>query len=89
VPASSFQATTNGTSGIRLEETNEIVVPRSPDAMRSESLPNSGSSMTATVPFRLNVSNTERGFGWKFQGFESQDLSNVGHYLDLLESENM
>jgi hypothetical protein len=76
IPAGNYQAITNGTSGIRWEETNEIVVRELPDTVQSGSLLNSGSSMT--VPVHLDASETERTFGWKFQRYESQVLSVVG-----------
>lgn len=87
IPAGNYQAITNGTSGIRWEETNEIVVREFLDTEQNGSLLNSGSSMT--VPVHLDASETERTFGWKFQGqgHESQVLSVVGHYLELVKSE--
>jgi hypothetical protein len=53
--------------------------------VQSESLLNSGSSMTVHV--HLDAGETERTLEWKFQGYESQILSVVGHYLELLENE--
>jgi hypothetical protein len=41
-----------------------------------------------TVRVHSNASETERTFGWKFQGFESQVSSVVGHYFELLQSES-
>jgi hypothetical protein len=64
IPAGSYQATTNGTCGIRWEKTNEIVAREFPDAVKSGSLPSSGSSMTVLV--HLDASETEMTFGWKF-----------------------
>jgi len=40
-----------------------------------------------TVRVHSNASETERTLRWKFQGFESQVSTVVGHYLELLESE--
>jgi hypothetical protein len=60
-------ATTNGSSGIRREETNEIVARKLLDAVQSGSLLNSGSSMTVSV--HLDAGETERTFGWEFQGY--------------------
>jgi hypothetical protein len=68
IPAGGYQATTNDTSGMCFEESNEMVARKFRDAVRSGSLPSSGSNMTAAVPVHLDVSNTERGFGWKFRG---------------------
>jgi hypothetical protein len=75
IPAGSYRATTNSTS-----RENQR------DAVRSESLPNSGSSMTVPAPVRLDVSKNHREW---LSGGISKALSNVGHYLELLESENM
>jgi hypothetical protein len=68
IPAGGYQATTNDTSGMCFEESNEMVARKFRDAVRSGSLPSSGSNMTTAVPVHLDVSNTERGFGWKFRG---------------------
>ncbi|KAH6999342.1 hypothetical protein EDB80DRAFT_883696 [Ilyonectria destructans] len=40
-----------------------------------------------TRPLRLDASETEEAFGWKFAGFEDQVQSVVEHYLELLEAE--
>ncbi|WQF78909.1 Putative NAD-dependent epimerase/dehydratase, NAD(P)-binding domain superfamily [Colletotrichum destructivum] len=48
-------------------------------------LPSNGS--IPTRPIRLDASDTEEVFGWKFQGFEEQVKSVVQHYLELLEAE--
>jgi hypothetical protein len=70
IPAGSYQATTNGTSGIRWGETNEIVARRFPDAVQSGSLLNSGLRMN--IPVHLDASETERTCGWKVQGYGSE-----------------
>jgi hypothetical protein len=56
IPAGGYQATTNGTSGIRWEGTNETVAREFPDDVRCGSLAKSGSSMTVLVHYRrVNV----------------------------------
>lgn len=85
IPAGSYQAATNGAEGIRWEEVNEIVRRLFPEAVQEGLLPNSGGSKTLAC--HLDVSETERTFGWKFQGFVRQVESVVEHYLELLRGE--
>ncbi|KAH8658986.1 hypothetical protein BGZ61DRAFT_567156 [Ilyonectria robusta] len=40
-----------------------------------------------TRPIRLDASETEKVFGWKFTGFEDQVKSVADHYLELLAAE--
>ncbi|UPL02076.1 hypothetical protein LCI18_013010 [Fusarium solani-melongenae] len=40
-----------------------------------------------TRPLRLDVSETEKAFGWKFADFEDQVQNVVEYYLELLEAE--
>lgn len=79
----SFVTDTPG--GIVWEDVNNIVAQRFPDAVKSGILPNSGSVATFRVYF--DVEKTEKTFAIKLQGFETQVVSVVRHYVELAEAE--
>jgi nucleoside-diphosphate-sugar epimerase len=85
IPAGSYLAHSNPagtTNGSNWEDINEIVAKNFPDAVKSGVLPNNGSQKA--IPNQFDSTKTEEVFGWKFQDFESQVKSVVGHYLELL-----
>ena len=86
VPAGSYLATSNNPAGTlngsRYETINEIVARKFPEAVKKALIPNDGYQSSTVV--HADASKTEKVFGIKFKGFESQVESIVGHYLELL-----
>lgn len=86
IPAGSYIAASNDPSGTlngsKWENVNEIVAKKFPEAVRRGLLPNDGHRVT--VRKHVDSSKTEKAFGIKFKGFESQVESVIGHYLELL-----
>ena len=67
-------------------DTNVIVAKRFPDAVSDGRLLNNG-ALTDVVG-HLDVSKTEKTFGFKPKSYEDTIVSVVGHYLELLEKES-
>jgi nucleoside-diphosphate-sugar epimerase len=86
IPAGSYVAHSNnpaGTlNGTRWEDTNEIIARLFPDAIKKGLIPNNG--VQSSVSIHIDTSKTEKTFGWKFQSYEKQVESVIGHYLELL-----
>jgi nucleoside-diphosphate-sugar epimerase len=86
IPAGSYVAHSNtpaGTfTGTRWEETNQIIARLFPDAVKKGLFPNNGVQQSS--PVHIDASKTEKAFGWKFQSYEKQVESVIGHYLELL-----
>ena len=86
IPAGSYIASSNtphGTyGGTRWETINEIVAKNFPDQIKAGVLKNTG--LQTSSKNDLDVSKTEKTFGWNLQEFESQVTSVVQMYLDVL-----
>jgi len=86
IPAGSYVAHSNsplGTlDGTRWEDTTEIIARLFPDAVKKGLIPNNGEQ--ASTLNHVDASKTEKTFGWKFQTYEKQVESVIGHYLELL-----
>ncbi|GKT56075.1 3-beta hydroxysteroid dehydrogenase [Colletotrichum tofieldiae] len=80
-----FICSSGGLKGIRWESVKDIAKSHFSEAVSDGLLPLDGT--ISTRPIRLDASDTEQTFGWKFLGFEEQVKSVVEHYLELLEAE--
>ncbi|KZL78347.1 nad dependent epimerase dehydratase [Colletotrichum incanum] len=80
-----FICSSGGLYGTRWESVKAIVKRRFSKAVFDGFLPLDGA--ISTRPIRLDASDTEQIFGWKFSELEEQVKSVVEHYLELLEAE--
>ncbi|KAF6787091.1 3-beta hydroxysteroid dehydrogenase [Colletotrichum sojae] len=81
----SFICSSGGLEGTKWNDAKEIARRCFDRAVSDGLLPLEGNTMTR--PIRLDASETEQIFGWKFLGFEEQVKSVVEHYLELLAAE--
>ena len=86
IPAGSYVASSNTPhsthGGTRWETINEIVAKNFPEQIKAGLLKNTG--LQPSVKNDIDVSKTEKTFGWNLQEFESQVKSVVQMYLDVL-----
>ncbi|MCJ1399447.1 hypothetical protein MMC11_002649 [Xylographa trunciseda] len=78
----SFLANSEGINGTNWGDAIDIVAKHYPEAVAKGILPNNGSQPTKST--LIDVSRTESVFGMKFEPYEVQVKSVVGHYLDLV-----
>lgn len=81
----SFICSSGGLEGTEWNYAKDIAKRHFSKAVSDGYLPLEGD--VATRPIRLDASETEQAFGWKFAGFEYQVKSVVEHYLELLAAE--
>jgi nucleoside-diphosphate-sugar epimerase len=79
---SNFIAASAGLKGNQFNDYQEIVRRNFPNAVENGTLPNNGDQPTKSL--KLDASKSEAVFGFKFQGYETQVVSVVGQYLELL-----
>ncbi|KAG9258099.1 uncharacterized protein F5Z01DRAFT_670749 [Emericellopsis atlantica] len=77
-----YLCSSGGLDGTTWEDAKEIVRRNFPKAVADGTLPLEGTQPSR--PLRLDVSETEKTFGWKFANYEEQVKSLVEHYLELL-----
>ncbi|KAH8691242.1 hypothetical protein BGW36DRAFT_387930 [Talaromyces proteolyticus] len=77
-----FVLSSGGLRGIRWEESLDVVAKNFPDAVQSGILANNGK--IATLPVKIDASNTEKTLGLRLRPFDEQVKSVVGHYLELV-----
>jgi nucleoside-diphosphate-sugar epimerase len=86
IPAGSYIATSNNPygslNGTNWEETPAVISKLFPEALKKGLVSTEGEQKSILV--HIDNSKTEKVFGWKFQDYESQVKSVVGHYLELL-----
>ncbi|KAH7118358.1 hypothetical protein EDB81DRAFT_848094 [Dactylonectria macrodidyma] len=80
-----FICSSGGLEGTTWDDAKEIAKQRFSKAVADGVLTLDGS--VPSRPLRLDASETERVFGWKFAGFEDQVQSVTDHYLELLAAE--
>ncbi|KAH6689732.1 hypothetical protein F5X68DRAFT_150824 [Plectosphaerella plurivora] len=76
-----YLCSSGGVDGTTWNDAQEIAKRLFPQAVAEGTLPLAGS--LPTRPIRLDSSETEKAFGWKFASYEEQIKSVVGHYLEL------
>lgn len=79
----SFLTVSEGLKGTTWEDSLKIVEKHFPEAVKKGTLPNNGTA--PTVYNTVDVSKTEKTFGFVHKTYEEQVVSVVGHYLELLE----
>lgn len=77
-----YLCSSGGVEGTTWNDAKDIVRQHFPKAVADSILPLEGD--LPSRPIRLNSSETEEAFGWKFSSFEEQVKSVAGHYLELL-----
>ncbi|EMT70497.1 hypothetical protein FOC4_g10008958 [Fusarium odoratissimum] len=77
-----YLCSSGGVEGTTWEDAKDIVRQNFPKAVADGNFPLEGSQPSR--PIRLDSSNTEEVFGWKFASFEEQVKSVAEHYLELL-----
>jgi nucleoside-diphosphate-sugar epimerase len=77
-----YLCSSGGIEGTRWEDAKDIVRRNFPKAVAIGIFPLEGSQPSR--PIRLDSSDTEEAFGWKFASFEEQVKSVAAHYLELL-----
>lgn len=87
IPAGDYIGSSGGVAGTQWEKTNEIVARAFPEAIKKGIFPNDGHFPSYST--HVDAAPTEKVFGWKFQDFESQVKSVVGHYIELKEAESV
>ncbi|KAK9364721.1 hypothetical protein V1509DRAFT_586727 [Lipomyces kononenkoae] len=80
-----FVATSGGIDGIVHKDAIDIVKNNFPDAISQGILPLNGVQPTLTL--KIDASRTEKVFGLKFSGLETQVKSITQHYLDLVAAQ--
>lgn len=81
----SFIVSSPGGDGVAWNDVNEIVKRRFPEAVEKGIFTANGDSKT--VVCKMDVSKTEKVFGFKHASFEDCVVSVCEHYLELLEKE--
>ncbi|EEU34487.1 uncharacterized protein NECHADRAFT_102239 [Fusarium vanettenii 77-13-4] len=76
-----YLCSSGGLEGTTWEQAKEIVRKHFSKEVADGTLPLAG--RLPSRPIRLDSSETEKAFGWKFASFEAQVKSLVGHYLEL------
>jgi nucleoside-diphosphate-sugar epimerase len=77
-----YLCSSGGVEGTTWEDAKDIVRRNFPKAVADGISPLEGSQPSR--PIRLDSSDTEEVFGWKFASFEEQVKSVAEHYLELL-----
>lgn len=77
-----FILSSGGLRGTHWEECLDVVAKNFQDAVQSGVLSNDGK--IATLPVKIDASNTEKTLGIRFRPFDEQVKSVVGHYLELV-----
>jgi nucleoside-diphosphate-sugar epimerase len=81
----SFLVSNDGRDGMTWEDVNKIVAKHFPEQVKNGTLPNNGHMFT--VVSKVDISKTEKTFGFKLASFEDTVVSVVEHYLEVLETE--
>lgn len=82
IPAGTYLMVSDGYAATLWQHATRIVAENLPKAVAKGILKNDG--IQPTLRARFDASNTEKVFGFKFQTFEEQVKSVIGHYLELL-----
>lgn len=79
-----YLCSSGGFQGTTWDDAKDIARKHFSAAVADGTLPLAGTQPSR--PIRLDCSESEKAFGWKFVGFEEQVKSLVEHYLELPES---
>lgn len=80
-----FVVSSGGFDGVKLDDTLDIVAKKFPAEVANGILPNNGAQPTLNV--RLDSSKTEKVFGIKLEGLETQVEEVARHYVELVKGE--
>lgn len=77
----SYMCSSGGLEGTVWEDAKDIARKHFPKYVEDGTLPLAGTNPTKQI--RLDSSETEKTFGWKFLNYEEQVKSLIGHYVSL------